>query len=299
MRDRKSSPSSVSSRNDDAFRRSGGFTLLFVLIAVGTLSLIGIAIIHLSRSHGETSAGLLSSIKAEVLAEGGYNLAITDLVYSKVSSGSGKSRFIVNYGNIRCSIDEDVLTVRIDDEGGKIDLNVANEELIRRLMLGVGVEPAEAAALTQGIIAYRDTRHEIDNSGVMRGHFLSAYQILQIPGVDDRLMEMLSPFITVFSHIPGVDPSRSQPPMLKVLSFQKATTGSPDWAQIPPEFISASVTDTYKLQIRASTREGFSFVREAIVEFMDRKYNRPVLREWTSKPYEASQWRDAVDAGEC
>jgi general secretion pathway protein K len=114
---------------------------------------------------------------------------------------------------------EEVL-ISVQDETGRIDLNRAQEELLRGLFESVGVEAEEAGALVDAIADFRDeddlTRlsgAEDDDYraaglawGAKDARFETVAELQQVLGMTRELYEQVAPLVTVYSKRPGIQP---------------------------------------------------------------------------------------------
>ena len=118
-----------------------GFVLLVVLSTVGLLALVAATFTLLARTHIKVAAVSSESARAEAIADAGANLAILDLVASREKEANNR-RFLLNATPVVCNygIDGATLTIAVQDEAGKVDLNIGNEALLRALILGIGME---------------------------------------------------------------------------------------------------------------------------------------------------------------
>lgn len=107
------------------------------------------------------------------------------------------------------------LTVSIEDEFGKIDLNAGSPELLQKLLRVAGETDAEADRLTHAIVQWRTPlraaeSHFDTDSNVARdrhGWFDSVDELQQVDGFSRALVKRLHGSLTVFSPRGNVDVS--------------------------------------------------------------------------------------------
>jgi len=121
--------------------------------------------------------------------------------------------------------------VRIEDEAGRIDLNIARAELLHSLIQSVGVDNADSIRLLQAILDWRDrdplTREAGAEDkeyraagldyGAKDGPFNTLRELHLVLGMTDEIYQALLPAVTVYSHQPGLNPQVAQRPALLAL----------------------------------------------------------------------------------
>jgi general secretion pathway protein K len=136
--------------------RERGFALLIVLWA---LVLVGFLIIQLTaagRTETRIAGNLVSNAAAQAAADGAVAAAVFHFL-----DPDGPSRWPADGAAHRLSIGKAGVIVRIGDESGRINPNLAPEALLGGLLRAVGVEAARAETLAGAIadwIAPGETR---------------------------------------------------------------------------------------------------------------------------------------------
>ncbi len=107
-----------------------GLALVVVLWVLVLLSLIAASFTRATRTEVNVTRNLVDNAKAEALAEAGVYLAILALLDPDPAQRPRPdgTPWKVAFGGAE-------ITVSVQDEGGKIDLNHAPDELLRGLLL--------------------------------------------------------------------------------------------------------------------------------------------------------------------
>lgn len=116
----------------------------------------------------------------------------------------------------------DGIPVRVEmrDESAKIDINVAPDALLRGLFLGAGLDDDQATSLLDAVLDWRDPDSlkrlhgaEADDykaAGLSYGPANAPFQAIEelqlVLGMRPEIYRRIAPSITVFSHLPGVNP---------------------------------------------------------------------------------------------
>ncbi len=121
------------------------------------LALLFMTYIAAARYRSIEASSLSRHARAEAMANIGVNLAILDLL-SGISRGATRSaRFGSDGTPVFCTLEDGWrLAISVVDEGGKIDLNTANTELIEALIRGMNADGKVAALVAKNIQKLRD-----------------------------------------------------------------------------------------------------------------------------------------------
>jgi len=151
-------------------------------------------------------------------AEAGLDAAIVRAVLG-ISDLRPEQRWRVD-GTARAIV-HDGLAVRIavQDETGRIDLNAASGSLIRQLLLGLGMTPDDAAAMSDRIVDWRSASGPSSLNGAAdadykaaglayaprHGPFQTVDELKLVLGMTPALFARIAPALTVYSNRPMFD----------------------------------------------------------------------------------------------
>jgi general secretion pathway protein K len=277
-------------------RRGGkaqrGFALLVVLSALGVLALVAAGFTHVAHSHIRLAAGAGASARAEALADAGVHIVILDLVAAR-ESGPGSRRFELDATPSICSAGGGaILSIAVQDEAGKVDINIAGPVLIRALLLGMRVSAGDAAV--DAVLDFRDEDDSRRVSGAERaeyllagklhgprnGPFLAVEDLASVLGLTQVDVDRLQPFVTVHSGLAGVDANVAPRVLVDALARGLQDGGGESLfgndaglgggeltATLPPQLRAASTRRAFSIRAQARMAGGATFVREAVVEF--------------------------------
>jgi general secretion pathway protein K len=208
-----------------------GFVLLVVLSALGLLALVAATFTQVARMHIKAAAASVEGARAEALSDAGVHLAILVVVAAREQEAANR-RFALNAVPVTCSFEEDgaTLTIAVRDEAGKVDLNIASEALLRALVLGAGIDGGDAAVDT--ILDFRDADDDRRLSGAERAEYRAAgrphgpkngalvtvEELSGVLGLTQADVDLLRPFVTVYSGQAAVDPAVASGALIDVLS---------------------------------------------------------------------------------
>jgi len=202
-----------------------GFALITVLWATMILAAILASLLATGRSESRLAHTHYVGAQLDAAADGAINLAILRMLdrSADVRPRVDATPFALDFAGYRV-----VMTVQ--DEAGKIDLNTAGDELLRRLLLAVGLDHDSVRPLLENIIAWRQRANVISprasvGDGAPRvtndpraSAFRSVDELRLVQGVTPALFRRLAASLTVYSQTPGVDPASAPTDVLSALS---------------------------------------------------------------------------------
>ncbi len=278
-----------------------GLALVVVLWVLVLLALVAASFSRTTRTEVNLARNLVENAQAEALADAGVHLAILALLDpdpAKRPRADG-TPYRIAFGGAE-------ITVSVQDEGGKIDLNRAPDELLRGLFVSLGVEPAEADALVDAIADFRDPDdlrrlngaedRDYEDAGLPWGAkdapFEAVEELQQVLGVTVPLYQALRPALTVYNAKGGIDPAVAPREVLMALPGMDedqaeaqvaARAGGAEGAA--PVLAAEGVAQRSRgqfLTLRAEAHDpsGAIFVREAVVEITRNRQQPYTFRMW-------------------
>ncbi|WKE65667.1 type II secretion system protein GspK [Gallaecimonas kandeliae] len=193
----------------------GGIALVAVLWLLALLSLMATVLAGTSREQGLQARYLAEDARGRKAAEGAIRLAGFNL-----GLPANQRPWLADGGLHQLDIDGIQVSLAIEDERGKLDLNAINEELLTNLLLAAGVDKDQVPALTDAILDWRDPddlkrlhgAEEADylaagrDAGPANAPFDDVDQLQQVLGMTDAIYQKLAPVLTVKNHRLGVMP---------------------------------------------------------------------------------------------
>jgi len=248
--------------------------VLWVLALVSALILafLGGADTSLRVAHNDAAAA-----QAQALAESGVTLAILGL-----SDPNAATRWRADGTARQLSFGGGTIDIKVEDENGKVDLNVAPPELFIGLFRTLGADDASATAIAAAIINWRSGTAPAaagDSTAAAARQFYDVGELSQIPGVTRDLFRAAAPFLTVYSFSPYINPMTAPAEVLRslpgvteaavdaFLASRADSSGDPTAASGMPAAADIAVAPVTIVTItaRARTPTGARFAREAVV----------------------------------
>ena len=269
---------------DKVVGRQGGFTLVPVLWTVTLLALIVTLFLSAVRTNTQITANSVELAHAQALAETGITLGILDLVAS-AAQPSRQRRYPMRQP-VSCAAGSDgVVTVAIEDEGGKADLNFADTVLLQHIFTGLGYSRADASHFADAIADYRDSddlrrlngaeADEYHRAGLAygpaNGPFTATEELGQVLGLPRDLVARLLPLVTVHSGSPNVDVGFSPPELTAALA---------GGTLLPTATMGTSGRNAFTIHSRGATAGGLRTESAAIVSLAPGAKQPYVVRRW-------------------
>jgi general secretion pathway protein K len=280
-------------RSRPADRRQRGFVLLAVLSALGLLAVVAASFTQIARSHVKGVHAVEESARAEGLADAGIQLVILDLIGARESAPSQR-RFPLDAEPVHCRLgDAGVrLTIAVQDEAGKVDLNIATDAKVDAILDFRDQDSdrrADGAEREEYMAAGRPF-------GPRNGPFLAIEEVSNVIGVSQADADRMLPFVTIYSGLQAIDVNVASQVLIDVVvrgtevsggssqlgqsSFSEGEGRKAFGAPLPAQFLAASTRRAFYVRSQALMPSGAKFVREAVVEFITSTAGAYMLRRW-------------------
>ncbi|HEY3912304.1 MAG TPA: hypothetical protein VGM07_20820 [Stellaceae bacterium] len=207
-------------------RRERGFALVAVLWAAMVLAAIVASILATTGTEARLDHTRYATAQLGAIAEGAINIAILRMLDPAVAAHPPADGvpFAVSFAGQQ-------VAMRVVDEAGKIDLNFAEGELLRRLFIAVGIDPLGAQGLVDRILDWREAggARRLNGAkaedygdagfsyGPRDGPFESVAELQLVMGMTPALFARVAPSLTVYSQSAWVDPAFAPNDVLAML----------------------------------------------------------------------------------
>jgi general secretion pathway protein K len=269
--------------------KQGGFALVVVLWVVALLTVMAGGFALGMRTDTNLTYYQVASAKARALAEAGVNRGIMELLKQE------EDRVWATDGSPnQLPLEDGALTISVQDESGKIDLNVAQTELLGGLLHALGVDDRARDALVDSILDWRDPDDLRRANGAeaadykaaglpygpKNGPFDSVDELQQVLGMTPALFLRMRGFVTVYSQQGGINPLVAPRTVLlavpgwdaaQVDSYmamrEQFSQGLPQSlpAGVPIQFVSGRSNLVYAIRSMGRTPQGATAVMQAVV----------------------------------
>ncbi len=197
--------------------RSGrrGFALITVIWGLSIIALLIVSFMTTARLRLQTAYNLAGATRAGLIADAALGATFMALLaerevpvtFAHQPPHDGAPKF--------CAIDDAAVSVSLEEETGKIDLNGATPNLLGAMLVGFGLDPPEADRVAAAIVAFRAPAQsaqaaEQDNGDKpfppKHGLYQSVLELDQVGPMTPELFATIRSFVTVHSRSPGLRP---------------------------------------------------------------------------------------------
>ncbi len=221
-----------------------GIALIAVLWGLVLLAVIAASFATTSRTEIRLARNAMENARARALADAGVHRAVLGLAETdperRLAADGTLYRFVF--------VDGQAL-IRIEDEGGKIDLNRAPDQMLKGLFLAAGLDADASAAMVDAIVDFRDANDarrlngaEDDDYraagrryGAKDRPFEAVEELRQVLGMTPELYALVAPALTVHSRQRKVNRDTASPLVLVALAAGSGAAAAEAEAEAPPE----------------------------------------------------------------
>jgi len=189
-------------------KKQEGVALILVLWVTVLLTVIAASFALSARTEGVQAKMVFDTTKARYLAEAGLHRAVYEL-----RNPDQESRWVADGRSYKMDYSNAEIEIKIIDETGKIDINLASDELLVGLFASLGMSDDDAMMLTERVIDWRDGDNikgfngaeddDYESEGFKYGAkdalFDTVPELQQVMGVSYEMYRKLEPAITVYS----------------------------------------------------------------------------------------------------
>lgn len=275
-----------------------GAALILVLWLIALLAMLVGAFALTARIESWQGRAASDASLGRERARAGLEYALV-----RVADGQPRTRWLPDGRPYRWRFLDSPLDVRLIDEGGKVDINQADANLLTQLMRVAGAEPDAAAALAAAILDWRDADPlnqpqggaedpDYASAGLPYGAkdapFESIAELQQVLGMTPELYARLAPNVTIYSGRPLPDATYAPGPVLQALGLdaerllaQRELAQDEAGAQLV-----GGGSGTYSIYSHATLRDG----REATLRAVIRAGGGPV----PGSAYTVLRWEEGA-----
>ncbi|WP_419730944.1 general secretion pathway protein GspK [Lichenicola sp.] len=258
-------------------RRDRGFALLIVLWTLVLVSLLVSAIAASGSGRTRQAADLERNAQLQAEADGAVDEAVFHVIdASKAHWPANGSTHLVRRGGT-------VLSIRIENQAGKVNPNRASLDLLAALFQAIGLDSRSAVTIATRMIVWRfPTAQPVGQSAPPaqaaggrdylppNAPFESISELGLVDGITPALLARLEPHISLY-HDNDPDPAFADPVVRQAIALANGpgdagSSAAPD-DNAPPGQAQGSAPDESVVEVTAEARDGSGhrFVRRAIV----------------------------------
>lgn len=224
-------------------KRRTGAALIVVLWLISLLTLLAGAVVTLSLTHRRTAERYAEAVQADLTLDAALRVVMLQLIAPPDRAQPwpvGETQTVNVLG--------EKVSLVVQREIGRIDLNMADPDLLTALFAANGWKEGDARLMAARIVDWRDPDEEPGEGGAesreyqaahldygpRNGPFESVDELRQVLG-SERISSDLYDSFTVFTHAPGCDESAATPAVRQALTWaDQRLLGSHRWLSDVP-----------------------------------------------------------------
>jgi general secretion pathway protein K len=288
--------------------RERGIALVLVIWVVTLLLAIAGSFVYAMRMDARATRNAAVIARGDALAQAAISRVLFELFKPQGSPEVWKRDETPRVW----SFDGASISVRFTDESAKIDINTANNELLRSLFRSAGMTEEDAAKLLDAVLDWRDPDSLRRPNGAEQAEyaqaglegrpanypFQSTEELQLVLGMPPGVYQRIAPMITVYSRQSGVNPLLASRATLLAIPGVSAEQVDTYLAQreaaradghVPPVFAAAGSYASYA-QLAAVTIRADVALGDGV--FVSREAVAMVTPQYPRRPYTLLAWHE-------
>lgn len=214
-------------------RRQGeeGYALVAAVASIAVFAAMALAILTATRAAVVTGVAEVGQARAAAAADAGIALALSGL-----ASGDPRTRWPIDGTPRTLEFAGARLAVRVEDERGKLPLNLMDPEMATRLLRAYGLEGEALATARDSLLDWLDTDDERRPFGAeeafyaplgyrpRNGAMASVGELRRVRGFDAALVRRMLPLLTVNFGRGNFEPSHASPQAIEIMMGDEGAT---------------------------------------------------------------------------
>ncbi|MHB8880243.1 MAG: type II secretion system minor pseudopilin [Thermodesulfovibrionales bacterium] len=184
------------SRNFSHLRNDQGIALLLVLWVLMALMVMALSFTYLTRTEALGALSFRQTIERKFLAEAGVERAVMEILYRRLTQGAkvfqeDREVWRTDGTPYRTETGNGYFSVRIIDEGGKVDINRTPDVILRNLLRNRGLKQDDADMIVDAIMDWRDADDLHRINGAESDYYMSLPNPYKARNADFETLEEL------------------------------------------------------------------------------------------------------------
>lgn len=274
-----------------------GFALVILIWILGLLSLMAASFTQTIRREISISNGLKTNASALAIAEtwvmiSGFMLTNPD----------PQQRWVANGAIYQANINSAEVRIRVFSEAGKVDINMAKDDLLHAVINYAVKDLRQQNALFDAIVDWRDADEEPHSFGAEANQyakiglpykpsnqpFQSLDELQLVLGIDEDIFNSLQGLVTVYSEKPEVDYSLASEEVLKAIlqdyqnknihdiELENSVNNRRDNQKLRNQLVEKS--DIFTIIVETRMDDGSAASIETVIKTQDQQDNR--ILDW-------------------
>lgn len=213
-------------------RRKGeeGYVLVAAVASIAVFAAMALAMLSATRAAIVTGTAEVDQARAVAAADAGIAIALSGLL---VDDPAG--RWPIDSSPRTIAFAGAQVSVKVEDERGKVPLNLMDEPMAERLLAAFGIEGEQAKIMRDSLLDWLDSDEEKRPYGAeapfyaplgytpRNGAFASVGELRRVRGFDAAIVARMAPLLTVNFGRGNFEPSHAQPIAIEIMMGDQGT----------------------------------------------------------------------------
>lgn len=207
-------------------RRRGeeGYVLVAAVASIAVFAAMALAMLSATRAAIVTGTAEVDQARVAAAADAGIVIAISGLLVDDPAA-----RWPIDASARTIAFAGADVAVRVEDERGKVPLNLMDEPMAMRLLTAFGIDGEQASVMRDSLLDWLDGDDEKRPYGAedafyaplgyrpRNGAFASVGELRRVRGFDGALVQRMTPLLTVNFGRGNFEPSHAQPIAIEIM----------------------------------------------------------------------------------
>lgn len=218
-------------------RRKGeeGYVLVAAVASIAVFAAMALAMLSATRAAIVTGTAEVDQARAAAAADAGIAIALSGLL---VDDPAG--RWPIDASARTVAFAGAQIAIKVEDERGKVPLNLMDEPMAERLLAAFGIEGEQAKVMRDSLLDWLDADDEKRPYGAeapfyaplgyrpRNGAFASVGELRRVRGFDRAIVARMMPLLTVNFGRGNFEPSHAQPIAIEIMMGDEGTVEALD-----------------------------------------------------------------------
>jgi general secretion pathway protein K len=201
-----------------------GYVLVAAVASIAVFAAMALAMLSATRAAIVTGTAEVDQARAVAAADAGIAIALSGLLVDDPAA-----RWPIDASPRTIAFAGAQVSVKVEDERGKVPLNLMDEPMAERLLAAFGIEGEQAKVMRDSLLDWLDSDEDRRPYGAeapfyaplgyqpRNGAFASVGELRRVRGFDAGVVARMAPLLTVNFGRGNFEPSHAQPIAIQIM----------------------------------------------------------------------------------
>lgn len=212
-------------------RGEAGYVLVAAVASIAVFAAMALAMLSATRAAIITGTAEVDQAKVAAAADAGIAIALSGLL-----AADPGARWPIDASAKTVDFAGAQVSVRVEDERGKLPLNLMDEPMATRLLTAFGIDGDQLKIMRDSLLDWLDSDEEKRPFGAedafyaplgyrpRNGAFASVGELRRVRGFDEAIVRRMMPLLTVNFGRGNFEPSHAQPIAVEIMMGDEGAT---------------------------------------------------------------------------